>query len=258
MGLVSAFAQTFQVTEFDILFFFGMFSATLIMYFYWSLHTLYEIAFWAIVGLGIYILLSVLLLPNWPMGTTGGLFPFPLAVLFVSIAVYAVFVLAVLFPLHGWLVISETSNRWLYIVEYLFVGMFLLFSFVATIFYMIEQTYIFQVGTFFVWFRDAEYYQSIIKVSSVFLYIMSHRDIILPLGILLMLYKLLLSNIVSAVALSIWYNLSHIGFYRSKDEASAYRVEFHEVGWSGGSHGQDDHVVDAHAAPAGHDAHVHH
>lgn len=35
------------------------------------------------------------------MGTTGGLFPFPLAVLFVSIAVYAVFALAVLFPLHG-------------------------------------------------------------------------------------------------------------------------------------------------------------
>ena len=108
--------------------------------------------------------------------------------------------------------------------------MFLLFSLISTMFYMTEQTYIFQVGTFFAWFRDAEYYQTGVKGPSVFLYIMSHRDIILPLGILLMLYKLLLSNIVSAVALSIWYNLSHIGFYRAKDEASAYRVEFHEVG----------------------------
>ncbi len=45
MGLISAFAQTFQVTEFDILFFFGIFAATLIMYYYWTLHTLYEIAF---------------------------------------------------------------------------------------------------------------------------------------------------------------------------------------------------------------------
>jgi hypothetical protein len=35
------------------------------------------------------------------MGTTGGLFPFPFAVLIISIAVYAVFILAVLFPLHG-------------------------------------------------------------------------------------------------------------------------------------------------------------
>jgi hypothetical protein len=44
-----------------------------------------------------------------------------------------------------------------------------------------------------------------------------------------MLYKLLLSNLINAAALSIWYNLSHVGFYRSKNDAS-YRVEFHEVG----------------------------
>ncbi len=89
---------------------------------------------------------------------------------------------------------------------------------------------------------------------------MSHKDSIIPLGVLLMLYKLLLSNIVSAVALSIWYNLSHIGFYR-KNEDTAYRVEFHEVGGGGGhdSHGHDSHaapVADAHGG--GHDAHGHH
>jgi hypothetical protein len=75
---------------------------------------------------------------------------------------------------------------------------------------MIEQTYIFQVGTIFVWFRDSAYYQEVIRPSGVFGYMIQHKDSILPLGILLMLYKLLLSNIMSAVALSIWYNLSHI------------------------------------------------
>lgn len=111
MEIFSAFAQTFQVTEFDILFFFVIFFATLIMYYFWTLHTIYEIAFGAIVGLGIYILLSVLLLGNGPMGTSGGLFPFPFAVLIISISVYAVFILAVLFPLHGGLVISETTHQ---------------------------------------------------------------------------------------------------------------------------------------------------
>lgn len=263
MEIFSAFAQTFQVTEFDILFFFVIFFATLIMYYFWTLHTLYEIAFGAIVWLGIYILLSVLLLGNSPMGTTGGLFPFPFAVLIISIAVYAVFILAVLFPLHGWLVISETTHQGIYIIQYLVVGMFLLYSFFAVIFYMIEQTYIFQVGTIFVWFRDSAYYQEVIRPSGVFGYMIQHKDSILPLGILLMLYKLLLSNIMSAVALSIWYNLSHIWFYR-KNEDTAYRVEFHEVG-GGDSHGgwHDDH---GHAAPAAdshghggwHDTHGHH
>lgn len=94
---------------------------------------------------------------------------------------------------------------------------------------MIEQTYIFQVGTIFAWFRNSGYYQDVVHPSAVFGFIMAHKDTIIPLGVLLMLYKLLLSNIVNAVALSIWFNLSHIGFYR-KHEDTAYRVEFHEVG----------------------------
>lgn len=260
MGLVSAFAQTFQVTEFDVIFIFVLLFGTLVMYYFWTLHTLYEIAFGAIVGLGIYILLSVVLLGNGPLGTSGGIFPFPFSVLIISIAVYAVFILAVLFPLHGWLVISETTHKGLYIIQYLFVGILLLFTWVSILFYMIEQTYVFQVGTIFVWFRDSWYYQNIIHPSAIFGYIMSHKDTIIPLGILLMLYKLLLSNIVSAVILSIWYNLSHIGFYR-KNEDTAYRVEFHEVGW--GNHwdeshswGHDSQSPDAHGG--WHDSHGHH
>ncbi len=165
MELFAAFAQTFQVTEFDIAYFLLIFFMTLVMYYFWSLHTLYEIAFGGIVGLGIYFLLSVLLLGNGPMGTSGGLFPFPFEVFIISIAVYAVYILAVLFPMHGGLVVSETTNSTLYAVQYMAVSMFLLYSFTAVIIYMIEQTYIFQVGTFFAWFRDADFYNSVIRPS---------------------------------------------------------------------------------------------
>lgn len=80
-----------------------------------------------------------------------------------------------------------------------------------------------------------------------------------------MLYKLLLSNLVNAAVLSIWFNLSHVGFYRSKDDAH-YRVEFHEVGGLSTSQ-RDDHItgsgsihsVDRAGHDAGHDAgHGHH
>jgi hypothetical protein len=75
---------------------------------------------------------------------------------------------------------------------------------------MIEQTYIFQVGTLFTWIKTIPYYTEVVRTSQVFSYIISHQDTIIPLGIILMLYKLLLSNLVSAVALSVWYNLSHV------------------------------------------------
>ena len=85
-----------------------------------------------------------------------------------------------------------------------------------------------------------------VRPSHLFQFVMSNQNIIIPLSVLLMIYKLFLSNIVSAVVLSIIYNLSNIGFYRQKN-ASSYRVEFHEVG--GG--GRDE----SHDAPDGHDAH---
>ena len=75
---------------------------------------------------------------------------------------------------------------------------------------MSEQAYVFRVGTIFSWLRDFDFYQTVIRPSSVFRYVMTHQNIILPLGVLLMVYKLFLSNIVSAIILSIIYNLSRV------------------------------------------------
>lgn len=95
---------------------------------------------------------------------------------------------------------------------------------------MIEQAYIFKVGTVFVLLKDTLLYTENIKASNFYGFVMSHQYFIIPLGVILMLYKLLLSNLVNAALLSIWYNLSNVGFYRKKEEDSHYRVEFHEVG----------------------------
>ena len=111
---------------------------------------------------------------------------------------------------------------------YIFVSGYLLFAFGAILIYMIDQAYIFRVETIFIWIKTLPYYTDVIQKSWFYSYVLSHQNTLLPLGVVLMLYKLLLSNLVNAAALSIWYNLSHVGFYRSKNDAS-YRVEFHEV-----------------------------
>jgi hypothetical protein len=98
---------------------------------------------------------------------------------------------------------------------------------------MIEQSYVFHVGNLLTWFRDGPTYQEVVRKSWYYSYVMTHQNAIIPLGVVLMLYKLLLSNLINAALLSIWYNLANVGFYRKKEDAS-YRVEFHEVGGSGG------------------------
>lgn len=100
MKLLSAIANSFNVTPFDVIFSILAFAFIFVLYYFIPLRRLYEVAFGAIVGLGIYIMLSVLLLENMPMGSTGGLLPFGFSVFIVSIAVYLVLILAVIFPMQ--------------------------------------------------------------------------------------------------------------------------------------------------------------
>jgi hypothetical protein len=101
MPLLSALAMTFQVTEFDVLIMGLILMGIIVLYYFVTLHRVFEAAFGAIVGMGIYILLMVLLVGNQLLGTDGSLFPFGFSVFLVSIAVYLVFILAILFPIHG-------------------------------------------------------------------------------------------------------------------------------------------------------------
>lgn len=238
-SFVSALAQTFQVTEFDVLVALGIIGAALLMYYFYKIHTLFEIAFGAVSGLSIYILLSVLLLGNGPLWTEGGLFPFGFSVFVVSVAVYLVFLLAILFPLHGWLIVTEPKEPTLYMIQYFMIAGYLVFAFLTLIIYMTEQTYVFKVWTIFSMFRDFPYYQEVIKTSFFYAFVMSHQGQIIPLWVILILYKLLLSNLVNAALLSVWYNLKNVWFYKPKAD-SHYRVEFHEVGWNDSHH--DDNI----------------
>ena len=114
MEFLDALAQTFSVTRFDAGLALMILLLAVIAYYFLSLHQVFEAAFGAMVGLGIYVLLSVLLLGNVPMGSAGGLFPFGFAVFVVSIAIYLVYILAVLFPMHGGLVIAANTSDDIY------------------------------------------------------------------------------------------------------------------------------------------------
>lgn len=97
---------------------------------------------------------------------------------------------------------------------------------------MIEQSYVFRVGNILTWIKDTPFYTASVKPSWFYNFIIEKQNTIIPVGVVLMLYKLLFSNIINAALLSIWYNLANVGFYRAKDDAH-YRVEFHEVGGHG-------------------------
>jgi hypothetical protein len=226
MSFLDSLATAFSVTPFDVFFvIFGIFVA-IVSYYFISLHQVYESAFGALVGFSIYILFSVLLTQNPSLGTMGGLFPFQFSVFLVSGAVYLIFILAIVFPSYGGLMIHEPESQALYTVQYIFVSLFFFFVMGAVVVYMIEQKYVFRVGSILTPIQEWSYYLNVVRNSQIFQFYMQYRDVIIPLAVLLMVYKLLFANIITAMGLSLWYNISRVGFYRIRND-SHYRVEFH-------------------------------
>jgi hypothetical protein len=70
MEFLDALAQTFSVTRFDAGLGILILLLALLVYYFLTLHQVFEAAFGAMVGLGIYILLSVLLLGNASIGSS--------------------------------------------------------------------------------------------------------------------------------------------------------------------------------------------
>ncbi len=241
MNFIDGLALSFWVTSFDVIIGILFLGITGAFFQFWQMRQIFEAAFWAITWMAIYLVLSVLLLGNIDFNTTWDILPIGFALFIINISIYLVFILAIIFPIHGSLVLSIPSQPIIYLAQFFIVSIYFCFTIWAVLIYTIEQTYIFKAWTIFAYLKDIPYYTEVIRGSNYFRYVMEHKDTIIPLWVLLMLYKLLLSNIINAVLLSIWYNLSHIGFYR-QNENPHYRVEFHEVGaWEHDGHGDDGH-----------------
>lgn len=71
MDLIDSLSATFQVTHFDVLLIGFFLVVSMILYYFLSLDRLFEAVFGALVGIAIYILLSVLLLGDPYLGATG-------------------------------------------------------------------------------------------------------------------------------------------------------------------------------------------
>jgi hypothetical protein len=67
---------------------------------------------------------------------------------------------------------------------------------------MVEQAYIFKVGTVFTLLKDTLFYTETVKPSYFYGFIMSSQALIIPGVVLIMLYKLLLSNTIVRVVFS--------------------------------------------------------
>lgn len=200
--LIIQIATALSITSIDVyvLFICILFSAVFLIV---GIEKLYSVFFGIVLGIGIFVLLSTLLSPQYQTPETLSLISDTFAKIIIGSSVYLIFILAILVPMNGDLSISYPSSPPARFIQTLLIWVGLFFFFAAVILGLVERSYIF-MGTesAFLLFKKMAFYSEF-QSSHFAAFVISHLPSIVILGVGFIIYKLLFADIVYMLVLSV-------------------------------------------------------
>jgi hypothetical protein len=164
----------------------------------------YEIFFGLVVGLAIYLMLTVLLSKAYQTPDTIRVISPAVSSFMIGSSAYLIFILMILTPLSGGIRFPYTNTRLLRIFEHLIIAAVLIAFFCALIIGFVGRSYVFGIETGLVLLGKTLIYREMI--SGVILgYIAQHVQPFVLFSVIYLLYKILFSEIIGAVVLTLWY-----------------------------------------------------
>ncbi len=212
----------------------------------------YEVFFGLVVGLAIYLMLTVLLAPQYQTADTVKFFSPGVSNFLVGSSVYLIFILMILTPISGGIKIPYPKNLILRIASHFLLAIALLVFMTALVMGFASKTYIFGIDTGFTLLGKTDLYHSL-QATKIMGWIGRHIQPIVLFGVFFMLYKLLFAEMVATlmVALIAW-----LKSLKDKNASSnAHEDHGHET--SHDEHGMADFDLDLGHDDHGHDDHSH-
>ena len=200
--LILTIATTLSVTPMDVyiivswVIFWGIFLAL-------GIQKTYEAYFGLIVGLAIFIMLSVLLSPAYQTPETAKIFSPEFSGFLVRSSAYLIFILFLLTPISGGIRFPQTSAKILRIIEHIIISFFVGVLLIALVIGFVSKTYVFSVETGFILLKKFEVFRQILS-GIIFQEIAGNVQPIVLFGVLFLLYKLLFSEIVQTLLMAFW------------------------------------------------------
>jgi hypothetical protein len=218
----------------------------------------YEIYFGLVVGLAIYLMLTVLLSSAYQTPETIRIISPAVSSFMIGSSAYLIFILMILTPLSGGIRFPYTNTRLLRIVEHLIIAVVLIAFFCALVIGFIGRNYVFGIETGFVLLGKTLIYREMI--SGVILgYIAQHLQPFVLFSVIYLLYKILFSEIIGAVVLTLWYWILSLRYRaRGGDYQEAVYADTHSADMDAWDYHEVDHGADSHedAHHGGHDEHA--
>lgn len=240
-SIILTVATALSITPMDV-YVLVSFLVFLAVFAFLGIERIYSVFFGIVLGIGIFVLLSTLLSPQYQTPETLSLISNTFAKTIIGSSVYLIFILMVLVPMNGNLAISYPKTPLGKTLQIPLLAVFLFCFFFATVIGLAEHSYIFvSTDSAFTLLKSTVFYADF-QSSKFFLFVFSHLPTTIILGIGFIIYKLLFADIIHPIILSLLASLKkgrsgggheHMEDHGGHDEQEAFEVyEDH-----GGHHG---------------------
>ncbi|MDD2892231.1 MAG: hypothetical protein PHQ95_04665 [Candidatus Gracilibacteria bacterium] len=203
--ITTQIALALSITSLDVYVFFWMI-VSVVIFMSIGLARMYSIFFGIVLGMGIFVLFSTLLSPEFQTPETLSLISETFAQIIIGSSVYLIFILAILVPVNGGVSITLPKNIGGKIFQTFFLSFLLIFFLLAVLLGLIEKNYIFfHTESAFVLIKRFMFYEEL-QNSLLFSFIFSHLPTIIIFSIVFIIYKMLFADIITGLIMSIIEN----------------------------------------------------
>lgn len=224
--IIVQIATLLNMPNVDVYFLFWLLSIFWIFCFI-GITKIYEIFFWLVLWISIFIVLQFLLLnPNIQVPSYINI---NIAKYFVSSSVYLIFILSALVPLNSWLNIKESNNTWIRIFQIIILSTFLVLFYFNLIIWFTEKIYIYNIDSAFVLLKKISSLNEFISQSLIYSKIKLYSSEISLAWIFFVIYRLIFNDIVNMFISSIITSLKKI--WNSRSWWSWWWHEDHDDWW---------------------------
>ena len=201
-SIIAQIAAMLSITSLDVYVFFGLLVLITIIAIL-GLARIYSTFFGTVLGIGIFVLFSTVLSPEYQTPETLSFISDTLAKTIIGSSVYLIFMLTILVPMSGGISVTLPKTLVGKIFQTITL-VFLLVLFLTAVFVgLIEKSYIFvHTDSFFTFFKKLSFYSEL-QSSLLFTFVSGHIPTIIILSIGFIIYKILFADIVNSLASSL-------------------------------------------------------
>ncbi len=224
-SIIAQIAAMLSITSLDVYVFFGLLVLIVIIAIL-GLARIYSVLFGTVLGIGIFVLFSTILSPEFQTPETLSLISDTFAKALIGSSVYLIFILTILVPMSGGISVTLPKTILGKIFQTITLTFLLILFLTAVFLGLIEKSYIFvHTNSAFVLIKKLTSYSEL-QSSLLFTFVSAHLPTIIIVSIGFIVYKILFADIMNSLVSSL---IEHLKKQRNAGASGHEEIPSHDA-----------------------------